>query len=183
MAHLVPENHTALHAMAEEVPKELFGTPKLTKVLKDMKAALYSYQSEGFIGVAIAAPQIGISLRIFLVHDTSEGKGRGKLPDIIAINPSITKLSKKRVLMDEGCLSVKDQYGTVKRAERATLRAYDEKGKVFERGASGLLAQVFQHEVDHLDGILFVDRAESIIDKKDMVKAQKKLKEKPEKTV
>lgn len=180
MATLVPENHLALHSIAEEVPKELFGSPKLKKILKDMRAGLDSYKSEGFIGVAIAAPQIGLSLRIFLVHDTSTGKNKGRLPDLVAINPTITKLSKKKKSLDEGCLSVRDKYGSVKRSERATLRAYDENGKVFERGASGLLAQIFQHECDHLDGILFVDRATKITDKKDILPKEKKPKSKSE---
>jgi peptide deformylase len=99
MATLVPENHLALHSIAEEVPSELFGTPKLKKILKDMRAGLDSYKSEGFVGIAIAAPQIGLSLRIFLVHDTSQGKNRGKLPDIVAINPIIVKLSKTKKLV------------------------------------------------------------------------------------
>ena len=66
--------------------------------------------------------------------------------------------------MEEGCLSVRWLYGQVDRSERVTLRAYDEKGKKLERGASGLLAQIFQHEVDHLDGILFTDKATQIED-------------------
>ena len=178
MATLVPENHVALHSIAEEVPQELFGTAKLRKILKDMRAGLDSYKSEGFVGVAIAAPQIGLSIRIFLVHDTSTGKSKARLPDLVAINPTITKLSKTKKSLDEGCLSVRDKYGSVKRSERATLRAYDENGKVFERGASGLLAQIFQHECDHLDGILFVDRATKITDKKDILPKEKKPKTK-----
>ena len=63
------------------------------------------------------------------------------------------KLSKKKTLMNEGCLSVVKSYGAVKRSTRTTLQAYDEKGKKYERGAAGLLAQIFQHEVDHLDGL------------------------------
>jgi len=181
MATLVPENHLALHSIAQEIPKELFGTPKLKKILKDMLAGLDSYKSEGFVGVAIAAPQIGLSLRIFLVHDTSTGKARNRLPDITAINPTIVKLSKTKKTLDEGCLSVRDKYGSVKRSERATLRAYDENGKIFERGASGLLAQIFQHECDHLDGILFVDRATKIVDKKDIAPKEKKVRIKEEK--
>ena len=180
MPTLVPENHIALHSIAEELPQELFGSAKLKKILKDMHAGLDSYKSEGFIGVAIAAPQIGLSLRIFLVHDTSKGKNRGRLPDIVAINPVIVKLSKSKKVVDEGCLSVRNKYGSVSRSERATLRAYDENGKIFERGASGLLAQIFQHECDHLDGILFVDRATKIIDKKDLVPKEKKTKLKSE---
>lgn len=166
MAKLVPENHPALHGIAELVPLEDIGTPKMKKILKDMHEALFSYKSEGFTGVAIAAPQIGIPLRIFLVEDTKPDKdGMRVLPTLVAINPELVKLSKKKKTMHEGCLSVKDRYGMVERSERATIRAYDEHGKKYERGGSGLLAQIFQHECDHLDGTLFVDRAKKIVTK------------------
>ena len=182
MAKLVPENHAALHSIAEEVPAEMFGTKELAKILKDMRAALFSYEAEGFTGVAIAAPQIGLPLRIFLVEDTAPDKdGTRVLPTIVAINPTIVKTSKRKRGMHEGCLSVKDKYGTVQRAERATLRAYDEHGVVYERGGSGLLAQIFQHECDHLDGILFVDKATKIVDKKEEA-AAKEAKVKKKKT-
>lgn len=171
MAKLVPEHHEALHQIAEEVPLDEIGSAKIKKVLKDMRAALFSYQSEGFTGVAIAAPQIGVPLRIFLVEDTEPDRdGSRVLPTLVAINPVITKLSKKKRVMSEGCLSVRDRYGTVERAERATIRAYDENGNLYERGGGGLLAQIFQHECDHLDGTLFVDRAKTIVNKKDMPK-------------
>jgi peptide deformylase len=81
----------------------------------------------------------------------------------VFINPQITKFSKEKKWMEgEGCLSVRWVYGKVERATKVTLRAYDEYGNVFERGASGLLAHIFQHEVDHLDGILFIDKAKDL---------------------
>ncbi|MCA9363779.1 peptide deformylase [Candidatus Kaiserbacteria bacterium] len=160
MAKLVEEKHPALHQIAEEVPIEDITSPKIQKVLKDMRQALLSYEVDGFTGVAIAAPQIGVALRIFLVHDTSTTRDpKDALPDIVAINPQIIKLSKKHAVVGEGCLSVPERYGAVERAKNATIRAYDEHGNEYERGAGGLLAQIFQHEVDHLDGTLFVDRA------------------------
>lgn len=163
MAKLVPENHEALHRMAEPVPVEEITSPKIQKVLKDMRTALHAYNVEGFAGVAIAAPQIGVPLRIFLVEDMLPSEDDTKrIPTMVAINPEIIKLSKKKKIIGEGCLSVPDAYGAVERAERATIRAYDEKGNKYERGGSGLLAQIFQHECDHLDGILFVDRAEKV---------------------
>ena len=161
MALLVPENHPALHTISEEVPHEDITAPHIQKVLKDMRAALKSYEVEGFHGVAIAAPQIGIPLRIFLVHST-DTRDPNPLPDLVAINPRIIKTSKKTHIVGEGCLSVPERYGAVKRATNATLRAYDENGNEYERGAGGLLAQIFQHECDHLDGTLFVDRAERV---------------------
>jgi peptide deformylase len=166
MAKLVPENHPALHAIAEEVPVEEITSAPIQKVIKDMRKALESYKADGFNGVAIAAPQIGVSLRIFLVHDNGDHdhdeEDAHTIPDLVAINPRIVKLSKRRRMVGEGCLSVPEHYGAVKRSTNATLRAYDENGIEYERGAGGLLAQIFQHEVDHLDGTLFVDRAEKV---------------------
>ena len=171
MAKLVPEQHEVLHRIAAEVQVEEITSPKIKKILKDMRAALDGYTVEGFSGVAIAAPQIGVPLRMFMVHNTNaKGDEENPLPDIIAINPVITKISKRRKIVGEGCLSVPEQYGAVSRATHATIRAYDENGVSFERGASGLLAQIFQHEVDHLDGTLFVDRAEKVWNKDEMDK-------------
>ncbi|MCF7815611.1 MAG: peptide deformylase [Candidatus Pacebacteria bacterium] len=173
MAKLVKQEHAALHQIAAEVPLEEISSKKIQKILKDMRAALDGYNIDGFNGVAIAAPQIGISLRIFLVHNSStHKKEKGLIPDLIAINPQIIKLSKRKHIVGEGCLSVGEKYGAVSRSTHATIRAYDENGTLYERGAGGLLAQIFQHEVDHLDGILFVDRAEKMWHKDDL-EAQK----------
>ena len=168
-AKLVKQDHPALHQTADEVSLDEIGSTKIRKILKDMRAALDAYNIDGFNGVAIAAPQIGVPLRIFLVHNTStHKKERDILPDLVAINPRIVKLSKRKHIVGEGCLSVGEEYGAVNRSTHATSRAYDEKGVVYERGAGGLLAQIFQHEVDHLDGILFVDRAEKVWHKDDL---------------
>lgn len=166
MAKLVPENHPALHTIAEEITPEEFTDGTVDKLVKDMKSALKSYNVDGFAAIAIAAPQIGVSKRLFLIED--QNKERDDLPDMVAINPKIVKSSKRTVLVGEGCLSIPDYYGLVRRHKNVTLRAQDENGKVFERGAGGLLAQIFQHETDHLDGILFTERAEKIWHKDEM---------------
>jgi peptide deformylase len=146
--------------------------------IKDLTEALHS-QSDG---IAIAAPQIGVSKRIFIVsgemlkkstESDEEKSTTGKkalnpfhsLPDLlVCINPVITRRSKETQEIEEGCLSIRNVYGHVRRAKRVTLKAYNEKGELFERGASGLLAQTFQHELDHLDGILFIDKARDIFE-------------------
>jgi peptide deformylase len=168
MAKLVPANHPALHTIAEEITPAEFLDGTVTKIIKDMRTALHSYKVDGFTAVAIAAPQIGISKRIFIIEDQS--KDRDPLPHLIAINPRLVKLSKKTHEVGEGCLSVPDYYGLVKRSTNVTLRAHDEHGVVFERGAGTLLAQIIQHEYDHLDGILFTDRAEKVWHKDDLKK-------------
>jgi len=84
--------------------------------------------------------------------------------DLVFINPEIIKISKKKGSVPEGCLSVRWLYGEVKRSTNATIRAYDENGKIFTRGGGGLLAQIFQHEVDHLNGVLFIDKAKNLVE-------------------
>jgi len=126
-------------------------------------------------GVAIAAPQIGYSLSVFIVSGKIFHKDfiRGekefeKIPkkeipkDLVFINPKISKLSREKEWVPEGCLSVRWLYGNTFRSKKATITAYDENSKKFIRGASGLLAQIFQHETEHLNGILFIDHAKDI---------------------
>lgn len=169
---IVQMGHPALHAIAKEIPADDIASSKIKKVVADMKAALDSQDD----GIGLAAPQIGISLRIFLVSGkvllepedrilATEGKTITKLipDDMIFINPVIVKESKEKKWLDgEGCLSVRWLYGKVKRSTKVTIRAYNEQGKIIERGASGLLAHIFQHEVDHLNGILFIDKAKDV---------------------
>jgi peptide deformylase len=160
-ALILQDGDPVLRQIAQPLPEELFGTPKLAKMIRDMAQAL----DEQPDGVAIAAPQIGLPWRIFLVRydrvrpPVPEGEPEPKAEVGVYINPSFVRTSRKREEMEEGCLSVRGKYGTVKRAERATVRARDERGDGFERGGGGLLAQVFQHEIDHLEGILFIDKA------------------------
>lgn len=161
MAKLVPENHIALHSIAEEVTREEFDDGSLKKLVGKMREALRSYDAEGYVGVAIAAPQIGVGRRVFVVEDQSQDRDDA-LPYLVAVNPKIIKWSKKSKVVGEGCLSVPNRYGAVKRHLNVTMRALDENGNEYERGAGGLLAQIFQHECDHLDGILFIDRAEQV---------------------
>ena len=153
-----------LRDFAEQVPLEEIKSEKIKKIIEDMKNALAREEE----GVAIAAPQIGIPLRIFVVSKKifqlldAAKSDKNKFDDLVFINPEITKLSKEKEVMEEGCLSVRDYYGKIKRATKATVRAYDENGNVFERGGGRLLAQIFQHEMDHLNGILFTDTAKDV---------------------
>ncbi len=158
-SEIVQKGYPSLHTKAEPVREDEFGTPELLAIIAAMKKALACEED----GAAIAAPQIGISKRIFVIAENIFGpthpKYGSKDPHLVFINPEITKLSKKTAIMDEGCLSVRGTYGNVRRAVGATISARDEYGVPFIRGAGGLLAQVFQHETDHLNGVLFIDRA------------------------
>lgn len=166
MAKLVPQNHPALHTIAEEITPEEFSDGSVAKILKGMRSAIKTYDVEGYAAVAIAAPQIGVAKRMFLIEDQNKERD-DTLPTIIAINPRLVKASKKAQVLGEGCLSVPDTYGVVSRYRNVTLEALDENGQPFTRGAGGLLAQIMQHECDHLDGTLFIDRAEKIWHKDD----------------
>lgn len=166
MNKLVPQNHQALHTIAEEITAEEFSDGTVLKILKGMRAAIKTYQVDGYAAVAIAAPQVGIAKRMFLIEDQNKER-EDTLPTIVAINPRITKLSKKTHGVGEGCLSVPDTYGVVIRHKNVVVEALDENGQHFSRGAGGLLAQIIQHECDHLDGTLFIDRADETWHKDD----------------
>jgi len=186
MKKIVQKNDKVLRKNAKDIPASEIKTPKIKKILKEMSLALKS-QSDG---VAIAAPQIGYLLRIFVVSgkifsaefrgrgvsqrdgargsaapagaDSDPAQGNSAVKDLVFINPKIIKLSREKEWVPEGCLSVRWLYGKTFRSKKATITAYDKNGKKFQRGASGLLAQIFQHENDHLNGILFIDHAKDI---------------------
>ncbi len=158
MIAIVDREHPALRAGAQPVPPELFGTKKLHTIIKNMQEALASQDD----GVALAAPQIGLPLQIFVVAPSVFEGEKSKDVRTVYINPTFTRLSKRTHSMEEGCLSVRWLYGEVRRSANATIEAYDEKGQRFTRGAGGLLAQIFQHEVDHLKGKLFTDTAKNL---------------------
>jgi peptide deformylase len=166
MSKLVPQNHPALHSIADEITAEEFENGTVAKILKNMRSAIKTYDVDGYAAVAIAAPQIGVAKRMFLIEDQNSER-EDRIPTVIAINPHIVKLSKKTHEVGEGCLSVPNTYGTVVRHKNVVLRALDEHGEEFERGAGGLLAQIIQHECDHLDGTLYIDRAEETWHKED----------------
>ncbi len=157
MLKIVQKGDPVLRQTAKPVDLKDIGSAKLKKILADMSKALAKETD----GVAIAAPQIGVSLRIFLVSGKVYRKNEDDplLADKVFINPEFIKLSRKKVVRDEGCLSVRPWYGKTKRSEKATVEALDENGKKFTASGSGLMAQIFQHETDHLNGILFDDHA------------------------
>lgn len=164
---IVEKGDIVLETPAQEVPVENILNKDVQKVISDMKETLDAISD----GVGLAAPQIGKSLRIFLVSKrvfTRVNKKTKKVDslsfsdteDLVCINPKIIKASKtKKWLAGEGCLSVRWYYGKVLRSTHVSLEYYDEKGQKQVRGAGGILAHIFQHECDHLDGQLFIDKA------------------------
>lgn len=170
MREIVQDGTPVLREIAGPVPELLFGSPELFRIIKDMEEAL----DKELEGVALAAPQIGVPYRLFVVRkdrtlplQKSTAKNPPPAPSTpeveVFVNPEIVKTSRKRAKMDEGCLSVRGIYGTTSRHERVTIRARRPDGSRVERGAGGLMAQIFEHEIDHLNGVLFTDHAKNLV--------------------
>ena len=104
--------------------------------------------------VGLAAPQIGVPLRVIVI-------GLPEIEDIILINPELARKAGEH-LVDEGCLSIPGYIGQIKRAEAVTVKGWDQNGKKIRIRADGLLAQALEHEIDHLNGVLYIDHLESM---------------------
>ncbi len=124
-------------------------------------------------GVGLSANQLGLNLKFFVVQISDKPLKRDEknkiimpLPDEMKFyaifNPEIVKFSKEKIVAEEGCLSVPGVYGLVERSLKITITGRDENNKKIKIKASGILARVFQHEFDHLNGILFIDKASNI---------------------
>ncbi len=187
---IIKTPQATLRQVARGVQIKDLATPKIRRLISNMKETLKITPD----GVGLAAPQIGESLRIFIISEEAEeidkaekaGWKRKREDDIseknekpyemrewkyyVFINPTIKKMSKNKLDGAEGCLSVPGKFGSVKRHEKITVVAYDEHGKKFTRGASRFFSRVVQHELDHLDGTLFIDKAERIIESRSMTK-------------
>ena len=172
---IIQKENPLLRETAKQVNVAEIRSRKISTIIRRMQKALEAEED----GIAIAAPQIGYLLRIFVVSgkifakDFMKNKTEEKIPfspsveekthqDLILINPKISKLSREKEWVMEGCLSVRPLYGKTFRSKKTVITAYDKNGQKFTRGASGLLAQIFQHETDHLNGILFIDHAKEI---------------------
>ncbi|WP_375665206.1 peptide deformylase [Bartonella sp. TT121SHDZB] len=144
----------------------------LQKLADDMLETMYNAK-----GVGLAAIQIGIPLRMLVIDVSGNSEDEQKKP-LVIINPEILWLSDERNIYKEGCLSIPDYFAEVERPKRLCVRYQDREGKQIEIEADDLLATCLQHEIDHLDGRLFIDYISKI--KRDMVirKFKKRAKEK-----
>jgi len=177
MRTIVPEkDNPVLRQVALDIPVADIKSARIKSLIKEMKTLLMREE----FGVALAAPQVGEAVKLFIVSgralardsrnspDEPEKKEEAPpVPDQVYLNPELVKVSRTKKEKHEGCLSIRGKWGTVPRAEKATVRAYDEHGVRFTRGASGFLAHVFQHEMDHLEGILYTDKAAHVYDESD----------------
>lgn len=122
------------------------GKNKLAKIVQDMAETMLARG-----GVGLAGPQVGVQERLIVI----------KTKDGVAafVNPVVARRSWKKEIEEEGCLSVPGTFGLVKRNKKIKIKAYSDKLEKIDLIAEGFLARVFQHEIDHLDGILFIDKA------------------------
>ena len=134
---------------SEELPKK-----EIQQLLLDMEKTMIEKD-----GVGLAAPQVGRNLRVIVIS-TEDGS-------VVLVNPKILRKSFKKEIMEEGCLSLPEVFGLVKRSQKVRVVAMDKTGKKMKFKASGMFARVIQHEVDHLEGVLFIDKAREIVKGKD----------------
>lgn len=136
-------------AVLRETAKQIKDPATVTDLASDLLATMVA---EG--GVGLAAPQVGRGVRLFVTNVAGQ--------PLVFINPTLAKASKEEIWWEEGCLSLPRLLGQVKRPKQVTVRALSETGQRREITADDLLARVIQHELDHLNGILFPDRVEDL---------------------
>jgi len=153
-----------LRRRAREVPASLLGTPVLAELVRLMVDMMRAAP-----GVGLAAPQIGVPLRIFVAEDSDERmahvpeatralRGRRALPLVVLVNPEVTLVPGDDMTFYEGCLSVRGYGALVRRANEVVAQGVDERGAPVTARLAGWPARIMQHEMDHLNGTLYIDR-------------------------
>jgi len=135
-----------LRTRSREVAREELRKPEIQKLIGDMRETMPAAN-----GIGLAAPQVGVNVRIAVIAYEKKM--------LTVVNPKIVKRQPEYQDSEEGCLSIPDVVGIVPRYKEIKVTSFDEQGRRFNMRVRGLLACVWQHEIDHLDGILFVDRA------------------------
>jgi peptide deformylase len=149
MLKIVINPDPILRQKAQLIPASDIKTQKIQDLIPEMIETMLKSD-----GVGLAAPQIGESIRLITVNHRKK--------NIVLVNPEITKKSLLKEWGEEGCLSVPTIYGQVKRYKKITVEYLDAQGQKQTLLAFGMLARIIQHEIDHLDGILFIDKAKSL---------------------
>jgi peptide deformylase len=154
--------HPVLRARTKPLDPSEIASPRIQQLIDDMFETMQEYQ-----GVGLAAPQVHEGVRLFVAgfaprpDDEEEGEDE-RVPSMALINPEITVIGTETAEDWEGCLSIPDIRGRVPRAVEIEVRAYDRRGRRVQMSARGFTARVIQHETDHLDGVLFLDRMASL---------------------
>lgn len=149
--------HPVLRQPAAPVPKELIGTAGLEQFIEDMIETVREYD-----GVGLAATQVHEPVQLIVIECRGDRPGREPIPLTVLINPRLQETSEEVASDWEGCLSVGDLRGLVSRSLRVVVEALDREGQPVTLKAEGLLARVLQHEIDHLHGVVFLDRMEDL---------------------
>ena len=156
--------HPVLRKKVRPVPAAEITAAPFQRLIDDMAQTMLEYN-----GVGLAAPQVHEELRLFVAQvirdqdDEDENEDAGRKPEVLAlINPEIKPASRHIEEDWEGCLSIPDLRGLVPRYRDISVKGYDRTGRPIELQASGFMARVIQHETDHLDGVLFLDRMKSM---------------------
>jgi len=147
--------HPILRRRAQEIPLDKIASPEIRQLIDDMRDTMREYD-----GVGLAAPQVHESVRLVVTGDIHDPAADDKLllEEKVLINPEITFLTQEEEAYWEGCLSIPDLRGMVSRPREISVKAYDRDGRKVEFRAEGFAATALQHELDHLDGIVFIDR-------------------------
>jgi peptide deformylase len=158
--------HPVLRARAKAIDPGDIKSPRMQQLIDDMFETMREYQ-----GVGLAAPQVHVPLRLFVAgfspepglepDEDEEDRDQERVPVMALINPEITPVGNATDEDWEGCLSIPDIRGKVPRAREIQVKAYDRTGRRLDIRARGFTARVIQHETDHLDGVLFLDRMKS----------------------
>jgi peptide deformylase len=153
LREIITEGHPTLRKVAKRVNPSEIVDPIFQQLIDDMFETMYAAP-----GIGLAAPQVNISKRIFTVDLHDEDSAHGPL---VVINPKFT-LTEGEIEATEGCLSVPGMVGEMTRFEHVVCTGLDRHGKKIELDGVGLFARCLQHEMDHLDGILYIDKAQNI---------------------
>jgi peptide deformylase len=150
--------HPVVRARAAPVPEAEIASAGFQRLLDEMAVTMHEYD-----GVGLAAPQIHVSLRVAIIEvPASDERSHAAVPRTVLINPVVTPLVPERVPGWEGCLSIPGLRGLVPRFGRVRLEALDRHGARYTVEASGFFARVIQHECDHLDGEVYLDRMDGM---------------------
>ena len=146
--------HPVLRQRAAEIPPAQMQSPQMQHLIDDMIETMIDYE-----GIGLAAPQVFEPLRLIVLGEpAADPQDEAAIPLTVLFNPQFTTLSPECLDAWEGCLSIPQLRGVVPRSAAVEVRGYDREGRAVELEAEGLFARVLQHEIDHLDGVLFPDR-------------------------
>ena len=146
--------HPAVRAEARPVPVGKITSAEIQRLIDDMAETMHEYD-----GVGLAAPQVHVGLRLAVIEvKESDERAQAAVPFTVLVNPVVTPLGEAKLVGFEGCLSIPDLRGQVRRHESVRLEAFDRKGRPYVVEAKGFFARVIQHECDHLDGRVYLDR-------------------------